>query len=98
MKPLSFSKYPEKGSGWREHEGPSLVAMYSARIFGRVLVSRTFHGPGESASGRRLEEIGGTMGLASVTLRMGPYSMEDTFGMGLAVCILVHTLDPGKTE
>jgi hypothetical protein len=29
---------------------------------------------------------------------MGPYSTEDTMGMSLAVCILIRTLDPGRTE
>jgi hypothetical protein len=29
---------------------------------------------------------------------MGPYTTDDSFGMGLAVCILLRTLDPGKTE
>jgi hypothetical protein len=47
---------------------------------------------------RRLEEIGDTVGLRSVCPPMGPYSEEDTFGMGLAVCILLRTLDPGRTE
>jgi hypothetical protein len=47
---------------------------------------------------KRLEEIGDTVGLVSVTPPMGPYAVEDTFGMGLAVCILIRTLDPGKTE
>jgi hypothetical protein len=47
---------------------------------------------------RRLEEIGDLVGLRSVCPHMGPYSDEDTFGIGLAVCILLRTLDPGKTE
>jgi hypothetical protein len=47
---------------------------------------------------KRLEEIGDTMGLESVTLPMGPYSTDKSFGMGLVVCILIWTMDPGKTE
>jgi hypothetical protein len=47
---------------------------------------------------KRLEEIGDTVGILAVSPPMGPYSTEDTFGMGLAVCILLRTLDPGKTE
>jgi hypothetical protein len=47
---------------------------------------------------RRLEEIGDTVGMTSVTPPMGPYTTDDSFGMGLAVCVLLRTLDPGKTE
>jgi hypothetical protein len=47
---------------------------------------------------KRLEEIGDTLGMESVTPLMGPYSTDDSFGMGLAVCILLRTLDPGRTE
>jgi hypothetical protein len=47
---------------------------------------------------KRLEEIGNSLGMHSVTPPMGPYSTEDSFGMGLAVCILIRSLDPGRTE
>jgi hypothetical protein len=47
---------------------------------------------------KRLEEIGDTLGMRAVCPPLGPYSEEDTFGMGLAVCILIRSLDPGKTE
>jgi hypothetical protein len=29
---------------------------------------------------------------------MGPFSLDDSAGMGLAICILLRLLDPGKTE
>jgi hypothetical protein len=47
---------------------------------------------------KRLEEIGDTLGIVAVLPSMGPYSTDDTFGMGLVVCILLRTPDPGKTE
>jgi hypothetical protein len=46
----------------------------------------------------QLEEIGDTVGWHSVCPPLGPYSEDDTFGMGLAVCILLRTLNSGKTE
>jgi hypothetical protein len=45
-----------------------------------------------------MEEIGSSLGLAAVSPPMGPYSFGDTFGMRLAVCILLRSLDPGRTE
>ena len=52
-----------------------------------------------------MEEIGGSLGILGVALgilgvapAMGPYSRDDTFGMALAVCLLIRSLDPGKTE
>jgi hypothetical protein len=36
---------------------------------------------------RRLEEIGDAVGFHLVCPTMGPYSDEDMFGMGLAVCV-----------
>jgi hypothetical protein len=47
---------------------------------------------------KRMEEVGTTVGITSVSPPLGPYSSADTFGMGLAVCILLRSLDPGKTE
>ena len=47
---------------------------------------------------KRLKEIGDTVGLTSATPPMGPYTTDDSFGMGLAICILLWTLEPGKTE
>jgi hypothetical protein len=47
---------------------------------------------------KRLQEIGDSVGILSVCPPMGPYSVEDTSGMGVAVCILLRSLDPGRTE
>jgi hypothetical protein len=47
---------------------------------------------------KKLEGIGHSLGMRSVSPAIGPYSLEDTMGMGLAVCILIRTLDPGRTE
>jgi hypothetical protein len=47
---------------------------------------------------KRMEEIGESGGMSGVAPPMGPYSFGDTFGMGLAVCILLRSLDPGRTE
>jgi hypothetical protein len=47
---------------------------------------------------RKLEGIGRSLGIESVSPHLGPYSTQDTMGMGLAVCILIRTLDPGRTE
>jgi hypothetical protein len=44
---------------------------------------------------RRLALLWGFTGLAPP---MGPYSFDDSFGMKLAVCILICSLDPGRTE
>jgi hypothetical protein len=47
---------------------------------------------------KRLETIGESVGIQGVSPPLGPYSTEDTMGMGLAVCILIRSLDPGRTE
>jgi len=36
--------------------------------------------------------------MKEVMPRMGPYPVGDTFGMKVAVCMLVRSLDPGKNE
>jgi hypothetical protein len=36
--------------------------------------------------------------MQGVSPPLGPYSTKDTMGMGLVVCILIRTLDPGRTE
>jgi hypothetical protein len=46
---------------------------------------------------KQLEEIGDTMGMVVCPL-LQSYSKNDTFGMALAMCILIRSLDPGKTE
>jgi len=46
-----------------------------------------------------LEAIGtGELQMKEVMPRMGPYPVGDTFGMKVAVCMLVRSLDPGKNE
>ena len=47
---------------------------------------------------KRLQEIGDSVGILSVCPPMGPYSLDDTAGMAVAVCILLRSLDPGRTE
>jgi hypothetical protein len=49
---------------------------------------------------KRLEEIGDTLGMRAEEIgdTLGMRADEDTFGMTLAVCILIRYLDPGKTE
>jgi hypothetical protein len=43
-----------------------------------------------------MEKIGEEIGLDSVAPRMGPFPVEDMFGMKIACTILHWTLDPGK--
>ena len=46
-----------------------------------------------------LESIGaGELQLPEVLPRMGPYPDGDTFGMGIAMSMLVRSLDPGRNE
>jgi hypothetical protein len=47
---------------------------------------------------RKMERIGGEIGLDSVSPSMGPFPVEDTFGMKIACTILYISLDPGKHE
>jgi hypothetical protein len=47
---------------------------------------------------KQMEEIGDSVGIRGVSPPMGPYSFVDTFGMTLAVCILLRSLDAGRTE
>jgi hypothetical protein len=47
---------------------------------------------------KRLQEIGDSVGIASVCPPMGPFSLDDSGGMRVAVCILLRSLDPGRTE
>lgn len=46
----------------------------------------------------RMESIGDEYGLVSVSPELGPFPLEDTFGMLAAVCLLRRSLDPGRTE
>jgi hypothetical protein len=45
-----------------------------------------------------MERIGGEIDLDSVSPSMGPFPVEDTFGMKITCTILHRTLDPGKHE
>ena len=47
----------------------------------------------------KLENIGRDFfGMKAVTPAMGPFPLEDTFGMRIAVCLLKRSLDPGRNE
>jgi hypothetical protein len=74
--------------------------MHTTRIVGHFLGKRVIHSKSGFVRGKEVEEgIGDSLGMESVSPPMvGPYSTEDTMGMGLVVCILIRTLDPGKTE
>jgi hypothetical protein len=45
---------------------------------------------------RKMENVGEEIGFESVAPRMGPFLVQDTFGMKIACTILHHTLDHGK--
>jgi hypothetical protein len=47
---------------------------------------------------RRMESIGEECGMDSVSPPLGPFPIEDTFGMKAACVLLQRSLDPGKTE
>jgi len=54
---------------------------------------------GNAVDARRLEEIAGQeLEMRSIMPEMGPFPVRDTFGMKLATCMLIRSLDPGKTE
>jgi hypothetical protein len=46
----------------------------------------------------RMEEIGATCGIDSISPQLGPFPLEDTFGMKIAMVLLKRSLDPGKNE
>ena len=58
--------------------------------------------PGTVSSTKRdslkLSKIGLDVGLPSVLPVMGPFPVEDSLGMGLAVCMLVRSLDKGRHQ
>jgi hypothetical protein len=47
---------------------------------------------------KRLQEIGVSLGILAVCPPMGPFALEDTAGMAMAVSILLRSLYPGRTE
>jgi hypothetical protein len=46
---------------------------------------------------KKLEAIGDIVGMVGVAPPLGPFAVEDTCGMRVAVCILLRSLDAGKT-
>ena len=53
---------------------------------------------GNLIQARRMEHLGDYYGIASVSPALGPFPLEDTFGMKTAVCVLKRSLDKGRTE
>jgi hypothetical protein len=53
---------------------------------------------GNLSQARRMERCGQDIGLGSVAPAMGPFPLEDTFGMQIACVLLRRSLDPGKWE
>jgi hypothetical protein len=53
---------------------------------------------GNLGQARKMEKIGDEIGFDSVSPKMGPFPVEDSFGMKIACTILHRTLDPGKHE
>ena len=47
---------------------------------------------------RKMEELGELLGFTHVVPPMGPYPLQDTFGMKVACCTLLKSLEPGKWE
>jgi hypothetical protein len=47
---------------------------------------------------RTMEDLGDALGFGSVAPPMGPFPLEDTFGMKIACVTLMKSLDPGKWE
>ena len=46
----------------------------------------------------KLESLGESLGFSHVIPPMGPYPLEDSFGMKVACCTLLKSLEPGKWE
>jgi hypothetical protein len=53
---------------------------------------------GNLSQTRKLEEFGGALGFSHVTPEMGPFPLEDAFGMKVACCTLLKSLDKGRWE
>ena len=45
---------------------------------------------------KKIVEISWSLGLDDTLPEMGPFPLKDTQGMGLAVCILILSLDKGR--
>jgi hypothetical protein len=53
---------------------------------------------GNLSIARKMESCGEDIGIRSVSPPMGPFPLEDTFGMKVACALLKRSLDPGKWE
>jgi hypothetical protein len=53
---------------------------------------------GKLSQARKMEQCGEDIGLGLVAPAMGPFPLEDTFGMRVACALLKRFLDPGKWE
>jgi hypothetical protein len=51
-----------------------------------------------NARARTMEDLGDVLGFESVAPSMGPFPLEDTFGMKIACVTLTKSLAPGKWE
>ena len=78
-------------------EGILLMTIRRANLY--VFWSRE---PGTMSATRRdslnLARIGMRVGLENILPVMGPFILEDSLGMGLAVRILVRSLDKGRYQ
>ena len=48
--------------------------------------------------GVKIGKLGDSMGLSNIIPATGPFPVEDTMGMGIAVCMLQHSLDKGRYQ
>jgi hypothetical protein len=53
---------------------------------------------GNLSQARKMEEFGDSLGFSHIVPPMGPFPLEDTFGMRVACCTLLKSLEPGKWE
>ena len=54
---------------------------------------------GNLSSAKRLHDIGaGILEIPSITPPMGPFALQDKLGMGVAMTMLLRSLDAGKNE
>ena len=51
-----------------------------------------------ASQARTMEELGEALGFDSVAPRMGPFPLEETYGMKIACVTLLKSLAPGKWE
>jgi hypothetical protein len=53
---------------------------------------------GNLSQARKMERFGEALGFSHVVPPMGPFPLTDTFGMKVACCTLLKSLEPGKWE